>query len=81
MECLLNQWRIILSENAPKGFEKFYPDKDKKDASGKEETKAPPKEESPPKISKPNLSTASRPGGNPWNMGMFGGGGGKQGAG
>lgn len=70
-----------MSENVPKGFEKFYPDKNKKDASGKEESKSTEKEDSPPKISKPNLSTASRSGGNPWNMGMFGGGGKQSGAG
>ncbi|KAI5735621.1 hypothetical protein M8J77_020657 [Diaphorina citri] len=79
VESVLHQWRIILSENVPKGFEKFYPDKNKKSAEKpKEEGK--PSDSTQPPLSKPDLSS-SRSGSSPWNMGVFGGGGGKGGQG
>uniref|UniRef100_A0A8D8QQ51 AFG3-like protein 2 n=1 Tax=Cacopsylla melanoneura TaxID=428564 RepID=A0A8D8QQ51_9HEMI len=78
VESVLNQWRIVLSENIPKGFEKFYPDKDKKgSAAPKEENKSADNAAPPPPLSKPpNLSSRS---GNPWNVGGVFGGGGKGG--
>lgn len=83
VESLFQQWRI-LCEKVPKGFEKFYPDKTKNAAgtSSKDDGNTAEASKPPPLSKPPQMSSSGRSGTtNPWNMGIFGGGGKQTGSG
>lgn len=68
-EAFLNQWRVLLSGESPKGFDKFF----KK--SAEKETAKPEDSEKPPPAATPSKSSPSDARDKPppdWNFGMFG---------
>jgi hypothetical protein len=67
-EAFWNQWRVLLSGESPKGFDKFLK-KDEKEAPKTEDAAKPPPAEAPSKSSPTDARDKPPP---DWNFGMFG---------